>query len=116
MTGEQLDSVQFITKAAFDPAALDGTYQPMNGPNGFTDDVKIFEMYNGSTTVAIDISYDGVEDHDFIGPGQTKCRDFQANHANNPNSSGGTKYGRKGQIVYGKTAEAPTYLQMIGAR
>ena len=115
MTGEQLDSVQFITKAQFNPASLNGTYQVMNG-TGFTDDVKIFEMFNPSTTVSIDISYDGVTDHDFIGPQQAKIRDFQANHATNPNSASGTKYGRKGQLVWGKTAASPTFLQMIGSR
>lgn len=113
--GDELDSVQFITKAVFNPASLTGTYQPLNG-SGFSDDVKIFEMFNPSTTVSIDISYDGVNDHDFIGPNQAKIRDFQANHANNPNSAAGTKYGRKGQIVWGKTAESPTFLQMIGSR
>jgi len=116
MIGEQLDSVQFILKSVFNPASLTGTYQALNGPNGFSDDVKIFEMFNGSTTVSMDISYDGVNDHDFIGPLQAKIRDFQANHANNPNSAAGTKYGRRGQIVWGKTAESPTFLQMIGSR
>ena len=115
MSGEQLDQVQFITKVVFNPASLTGSYQALNGPDGFSDDIKIFELFNGSTTVSIDISYDGVNNHDFIGPLQAKIRDFQANHAANLQSSG-TKYGRKGQIVYGKTAESPTYLQMIGSR
>ncbi len=112
---DELDSVQFITKAVFNPASLTGTYQPLNG-TGFSDDVKIFEMFNGSTTVSIDISYDGVNDHDFIGPLQAKIRDFQANHRDTANNGSGTLYGRKGQIVWGKTAESPTFLQMIGSR
>lgn len=112
---DELDSVQFILKAAFNPASLTGSYQPLNG-SGFSDDVKIFEMYNGSSTVAIDISYDGVNNHDFIGPLQTKVRDFQANHRDTGSFGSGTLYGRKGQIVWGKTAESPNYLQMIGAR
>ena len=71
-------------------------------------------MFNGSATVSIDISYDGVTDHDFIGPNQAKIRDFQANHSEVGGS--GQKYGRKGQIVWGKTAESPLFLQMIGSR
>ncbi len=114
MSGEELSSVQFITKNVFNPASLTGTYQVMNGPDGFSDDVKIFEMFNPSATVSIDISYDGVNNHDFIGPNQAKVRDFQANHADLGGS--GTKYGRKGQLVWGKTAESPTFLQMIGIR
>jgi hypothetical protein len=113
MSGEELSSVQFITKAVFNPASLTGSYQPLNG-SGFSDDVKIFEMFNGSLTVSIDISYDGVNNHDFIGPNQAKIRDFQANHSDINGS--GTKYGRKGQIVWGKTAESPTFLQLIGSR
>lgn len=112
---DELDSVQFITKAVFNPASLTGTYQPLNG-TGFSDDVKIFEMFNGSTTASIDISYDGVNDHDFIGPNQAKIRDFQANHRDTASFGSGTLYGRKGQIIWGKTAEVPTYLQMIGSR
>ncbi len=113
MSGEETNDVRFITKAVFNPATLTGTYQIMN-PGGFSDDVKIFEMFNGSLTVSIDISYDGVNNHDFIGPQQAKIRDFQANHSDI--SGSGTKYGRKGQLVWGKTAETPTYLQMIGSR
>jgi len=112
---DELDSVQFITKTVFNPASLTGTYQPLNG-SGFSDDVKIFEIFNPSLIVSIDISYDGVNNHDFIGPNQAKIRDFQANHRDVANFGGGTLYGRKGQIVWGKTAESPTFLQMIGSR
>jgi hypothetical protein len=48
---DELDSVQFIPKAIFNPASLNGTFQVMNG-SGFADDVKIFEMFNGSLTVS----------------------------------------------------------------
>ena len=113
MTGIELSSVSCVTKAAFNPASLNGTYQVLNG-SGLSDDVKIFKLYNGSTTVSIDISYDGVTDHDFIPPLGTLIVDFQANHSDSP--IGGTKYMRRGQLIWGKTAEAPTYLQMIGYR
>lgn len=102
-----------VTKAQFDPASLTGTYQSLNG-SGFDDSVRIWKLYNGSTTVSIDISFDGVTDHDFIPPLGTLIVDFQANRDSDPPSSTGTKQLRKGQIVWGKTAEQPTYLQIVG--
>lgn len=113
MSGDELSSVGCITKGQFNPASLTGSYQAMNG-SGFSDDVKIYQMYNPSTTISVDISLDGVNDHSFIPPLGTLIIDFQANHADSP--VGGTKYGRKGQIIWGKTAEQPTFIQMIGYR
>ncbi len=112
---DQLMSVQCVTKAVFNPASLTGTYQAMNG-TGFSDDVKIMKLYNGSTTVSIDISLDGVNDHDFIPPLGTLIVDFQSNHADYSSYGSGTLNLRKGQILYGKTAESPTFLQIIGYR
>lgn len=112
---EELSSVQCVTKAAFNPASLTGSYQPMNG-TGFSDDVKIMKLYNGSTTVSIDISLDGVNNHDFIPPLGTLIVDFQGNHADASAYGAGTLYVRKGQILWGKTAESPAYLQIIGYR
>ncbi len=111
----QLSSVQCVTKASFNPASLTGSYQAMNG-TGFSDDVKIWKLYNGSTTVSIDISLDGVNDHDFIPPLGTLIVDFQANHSDNSSYGSGILRVRKGQILYGKTAANPTYLQIIGYR
>ncbi len=99
----------------FNPASLTGTYQAMNG-TGFADTVKILKLYNGSTTVSIDISFDGVTDHDFIPPLGTLIVDFQTNHADGPIYGSGTWVVREGQILYGKTAEQPTWLQIIGYR
>lgn len=110
-----LSSVQCVTKAAFNPASLTGTYQALNG-SGFSDDVKIMKLYNGSTTVSIDISLDGVTDHDFICPLGTLIVDFQAGHADNSAYGAGTLCVRKGQILFGKTAESPAYLQIVGYR
>ncbi len=112
----ELSSVQCVTKRQFNPASLTGSYQAMNGSDGFTDDIKILKLYNASTTVSIDISLDGVIDHDFIPPLGTLIIDFQTNHSANSAYNMGTLYMRKGQILYGKTAEAPTYLQMVGYR
>lgn len=115
MAGEELDSVSCVTKTVFNPASLTGTYQVMNG-SGLTDNVKIFKLWNGSTTVSIDISYDGVTNHDFIPPQGTLIVDFQTNHADNSSYGAGTKCFRKGQKIWGKTAESPTFLNMIGYR
>ncbi len=110
-----LSSVQCTTKSVFNPASLTGSYQAMNG-TGFSDDVKIMKLYNASTTISIDISLDGVTDHDFIPPLGTLIVDFQAGHADNSAYGAGTLCVRKGQILYGKTAESPTFLQIIGYR
>lgn len=112
---EELSSVQCVPKAVFNPALLNGTYQPMNG-SGFSDTVKIMKLFNGSTTISIDISLDGVNNHDFIPPQGTLIVDFQSNHYDAPNYGAGTLNVRKGQILWGKTAESPTFLQMIGYR
>lgn len=112
---EELMSVQCVTKAVFNPASLNGTYQAMNG-TGFSDTVKILKLYNGSTTVSIDISLDGVTDHDFIPPLGTLIVDFQTNHYDGGSFGTGTLNVRQGQILWGKTAESPTFLQMIGYR
>lgn len=108
-------SVQCVTKSVFNPASLTGTYQAMNG-TGFDDTVKVLKLYNGSTTVSIDISLDGINNHDFIPPLGTLIVDFQTNHSNSSSYGSGTLNIRKGQILYGKTAESPTYLQIIGYR
>ena len=109
----ELSSVQCTVKAVFNPASLTGSYQAMNGA-GFSDAVKIMKLYNGSTTVSIDISLDGVNNHDFIPPLGTLIVDFQSDHADNSAYGSGTLNVRKGQILYGKTAESPTFLQIIG--
>lgn len=107
--------VQCVTKSVFNPASLTGTYQAMNG-TGFTDSVKIWKLYNGSTTVSIDISLDGVTNHDFIPPLGTLIVDFQANHWDGNSVGSGVLCLRKGQIIWGKTAESPLFLQIVGYR
>jgi len=112
---EELSRVQCVTKAQFNPASLNGTYQALNG-SGFSDTVKILKIYNPSTTVSIDISLDGVTDHDFIPPLGTLIVDFQTNHYDGGSYGTGTLNVAKGQILWGKTAESPTYLQIVGYR
>jgi hypothetical protein len=64
--------------------------------------------------VSIDVSLDGVNPHDFIPPLSTLIVDFQTNHADSASFGTGTLNVRKGQILYGKTAANPTFLQMVG--
>jgi hypothetical protein len=110
---DDVQYVQCVTKSEFNPASLTGSYQALNG-SGFSDTVKILKIYNPSTTVSIDVSLDGVNNHDFIPPLSTLIVDFQTNHADAPSYGTGTLNLRKGQILYGKEAENPTYLQIIG--
>jgi hypothetical protein len=116
MSNPELGSVQCILKTVFNPASLTGSYQVMNGATGTSDDCKMLLLYNGSTTVSIDISFDGVNSHMFIPPLGTQIFDFQTNHADGPPYGSGTKYLRAGQLIWGKTAESPTFLQMVGFR
>ena len=111
----ELSSFQAIPIATFDPAALTGTFQPLNG-SGFADDIKILKIFNPSTTIGVDISYDGVTVHDYWPPGATIIIDFQTNHQDTSSYGAGTLYGRKGQIIWGKTAEAAGRLKIIGFR
>lgn len=121
---EETSRVQCVLKAQFDVSTLSVTYQPLNGAGtqsdasqvGFSDTAKVMKIYNPSTTVSIDISLDGVNDHDFIPPLGTLIVDFQTNHYDGPIYGTGTLNVAKGQILFGKTAAHPTYLQIVGYR
>lgn len=121
---DELSRVQCVLKAQFNPASLTGTYQPMNGAGtqsniltiGFSDNCKILKIYNPSATVSIDVSLDGVNDHDFIPPLSTLIIDFQTNHYDGGSYGTGTLNVSQGQILFGKTAANPTFVQIIGYR
>ncbi len=121
---DELSRVQCVLKAQFNPASLTGSYQAINGAGtqsdagqvGFSDSAKILKMYNPSTSVSIDISLDGVNDHDFIPPLGTLIVDFQTNHYDGGSYGTGTLNVAKGQIIFAKTAAQPTYVQIIGYR
>ena len=115
MSNDETSRVQCVLKSQFNPASLTGSYQALNG-TGFSDTVKILKIYNPSTTVSIDISLDGVNDHDFIPPMGTLIVDFQTNHYDGPVYGQGTLNVAQGQILWGKTAAQPTYLQIVGYR
>jgi hypothetical protein len=112
---EETSRVQCVLKSQFNPASLTGSYQALNG-SGFSDSVKIWKLYNGSSTIAMDISLDGVNDHDFIPPLGTLIVDFQTNHYDGPIYGTGSLSLAQGQILWGKTAAQPTYLQIVGYR
>lgn len=107
-------SFNCITAATFDLTTLTGTFQALNG-TGFSNDIKMLKIYNGSA-VGVDISYDGVNKHDFWPAGATIIFDFQTNHADNASNGSGTLYGRAGQIIYGRTSSTSTQLQIAGYR
>jgi hypothetical protein len=113
-TGTELTSVQAIPNASFDLSTLTGSFQALNG-SGLADDIKQLVIYNGGT-VGVDISYDGVTKHDFWPAGATMIFDYQATHANQGVGGQGTKYLRKGQIIWGRTSTTSTFLQMSGYR
>jgi hypothetical protein len=114
MSNAELDSFQPILSADFNTASLTGSFQPLNG-SGFSDNLKMLKVYNGSG-VGIDISYDGINKHDFWPAGATIIFDFQTNHNCHPPYGSGTLYGRAGQIIWGRTAVSPTFLNMSGYR
>lgn len=112
---DELSRVQCVLKSQFDPSSLTGSYQALNG-TGFSDTVKVLKIWNPSATASIDISLDGVNDHDFIPPLSTLIVDFQTNHYDGPIYGTGTLNVALGQILYGKTAAQPTFVQIIGYR
>lgn len=119
---EESSRVTCVLKAQFNPASLTGSYQPLNGAGtqsdsnqvGFSDPVKVLKIYNPSVSLSIDISFDGVNDHDFIPPLGCLIVDFQTNHADGPIYASGTWNVSKYQILWGKTAAQSTYLQIVG--
>lgn len=113
MAGQEIDSVYPITLASFNPASLTGSYQVLNG-SGTSDNCKILKIYNGSSTIGITISFDGVNDHDFWPPLATLIIDYEANHYSINGS--GTKYVNVGQQIWGKTTTNPTWLFISGFR
>ncbi len=114
MSNPELDSFQAILAVSFDLTTLTGAFQSLNG-TGFSDNLKMLKIYNGSA-VGVDISYDGVNKHDFWPSGATIIFDFQTNHNDNPPYGSGTLYGRAGQIIYGRTSTTATQLQIAGYR
>lgn len=106
-----------IEMAIFDATTLDpNIYALLNGAAqqpglsniGFESDIKILKIYNdGSTGVTLSYGRRNSDDSDYLDqdylPSKgTMIIDLQTNHADNSAYGAGTKYGRKGQLVYGK--------------
>jgi hypothetical protein len=114
MSAPQYDWFQTIPASQFNPASLSASFQPVFA-NGFPDNIKIMEVYNGGN-IAVDVSYDGVNLHAVWPAGATLIVDLQANHSGNPPYGSGTLNGRAGQNVWVRTCQNPTYLTIGGFR
>ena len=112
---DELSRVQAVTLATFNPASLTGSYQALNG-TGFSDDVKIMPLYNGSSTIGVVISLDGVNDHLYLPPLGTLLIDCQSNHSSQTTYGTGTLYMARSQILYGKTTANQNYIFIAGLR
>jgi hypothetical protein len=110
-----LSSFTCMVAESFDPTTLTGTFAPING-TGFSTDIKLIKIFNPSTTIGIDVSYDGVNKHDYWPPGATIIIDLQANHADNSAYGAGTLYGRMGQIIWCRTSSTSAQVQIAGYR
>lgn len=116
-----------IEMAIFDATTLNAlTYTLMNGAAqqtglsnvGFEETIKILKIYNdGSTGVTISFGRRNVDDTDYLAqdylPSKgTMIIDLQTNHADNSSNGAGTKYGRKGQLIYGKGTASSAGLKI----
>ena len=114
ISSPQQDFFQAIPASQFDPATLSGTFQPVF-TNGFPDNIKILEIYNGGA-VAMDVSYNGTDLNAVWPAGATLIVDLQTNHDCNPPYGSGTLNGRAGQNVWVRTCQHPTFLTIGGFR
>ena len=120
----ELSSFTCIEMAVFDATSFTGSYQIMNGASqqadtgsvGFQNDIKILKIYNDGNQ-GFTFSFDNVVKNDYLPAKGTMIIDLQANHADNSSYSSGTKYGRKGQLIYGKgTASSSGNVYISGYR
>jgi hypothetical protein len=114
MSNPEQQWFQAITAGQFNPASLSSSFQPVF-PNGFSDNIKIMTVWNGSS-VAMDYSFDGVNLAGVWPPGATLVIDLQTNHADNPPYGSGTLNGNAGQNVWVRISVNPTYLTVGGYR
>lgn len=87
------NKIAAIEVTSFDAALLAG-YMPIN-PGGLTEACFLIRIINNSDE-DIDISYDGITDHDFLPMGETLEISFQNNSQPNNNVA----LIAKGTIVY----------------
>lgn len=101
--------LQFEHLVNFDASTLTGAYQAINGA-GSSNPFSVIKFYNSSSNLII-ISYDGVNDEDFVPPGGTFILDIRAN-ADMVNGTSNHKGLHKGTIVYAKTSSNTDRLIM----
>lgn len=94
MAGSSFDP---IPRQQIDASSLTTSYQVFE-INGLGDEAQIFKMLNNSN-VDVDISYDGVVDHDIIPAGGAFILDFTANKERTYGSL------RNRQLVYIKVTD-----------
>lgn len=82
---------------------------------GIQDNIKIMTVWNGAA-VAMDYSFDGINQAGVWPSGATLVIDLQANHSDNPPYGSGTLNGRAGQNVWVRTSTNPTFLTIGGFR
>jgi len=89
-------TVQAVPLSTFASSALTGSYQAVNA-TGLPSEIFCLVITNGSST-AVTMSYDGVNDHEYMLSGGTKVINFQTNAA--PNNW--TALMAKGTVFYVK--------------
>ena len=104
----------FETLSNFDGSTLTGAFQAINGA-GTVEPCVSFKMYNSGTSLVI-LSYNGVDEHDFVPPGGTFIFDAEANADGWGNGAGGHKSLHAGTIVYAKTSSNTDRLLFVGYR
>ena len=88
----------------FNCALLNGSYQALGV--GFASDLAIYKVYNSSAN-DVDVSFDGIDDHDVIPGNGTFILDVQAN------KEGDRAAWPAGRVMYVKgTAAAGTIYEM----
>ncbi len=103
------NSVAPIPLTTIDSATFTGAYQLLSGAAGLTQAVQMLYISNNANVV-ITVSYDGVNDHDYIIAGQTRMLNFQTN--SQPNTSIAKL--AKGTKVYVKGAAGAGLVALSG--
>lgn len=102
---------QAVPRATFNTAGLAAGYAPLNGA-GFTEPLKQMVITNWSNA-SVDISYDGVVDHDFLPPYTSRIVDVQTNAESLSEYGGNWNVGRF-QVIYGKGAAGVGTIYVCG--
>jgi hypothetical protein len=92
------NAVKVDTLAIFDASLLTGTYEAVN-PLGFIDPAVSIRILN-DTYLPIFISYDGVNDHDYLSHKESMELNLQTNNAPNNHVS----MFKKGTVIWVRDA------------